>query len=983
MEKLNNWYGNEENTSVEYDYSGQSNEAQILSEYARESVIPNHPLDGIIKADSTDCLVAASCGFLTGMLDAFWVGEFSLDQAQNWGRNKANSFVIKVSQLRGYSKDDLQGAIRFLEKDAPMASDKLTSTWGGGLQHHFRDFAHHASIVGLVFSILTQFTGMSYGTNVDGEFEIHPLPQEAVLGHTFEEKIYNGTVMWAIHLISDMAGSSSSAGKGTGIPGPVLSLFKEASVLPGVRSLSVDYKGDKIALSVWLSKLYNGTAFPHESYHDVKRLDLRTELGIYAFSVKQSIPVALNQCLIRAFYFIRHLCIEISRCKIQKLTDIRKLDPLKFLPQNNACVARMSTISTGVFSLVDISDAAIHSFLNTPENKGEFIANMLLRINFAGIAKFVVSVKKDISLSISANVKATDTTSTAAVGALTIDLEVRMENKEIYEYRFAELLNKVKHSRAHISKFAGRRNSESGPLFEIGTADYRTYNEIISHCESWTMYTIDRIITNIFEQNGIAFEPYRKAGKPVINFVRTENGKRIGYIFLFSHLRKGLLKVDEELKSYKDIDHVRIFFVVSKHTPGSGYDYIQGLNDLEKEEFGNYIEFGTLQDFFDETFDPDEYPMLKSYIDSFNERARTLIGYKTVITPTDEAISQFKDQKAEMLKRFDYQKFIPHTLFESQRDTLFRNYIDRGLYKAMIGESAFADSFISSEWYYCIYSAVGALDQTGIVAGYLKSVEQLLYAVIGLKKNMGMTIRTSEKEIVEYTSDSEDELGNTLGALQAFVQHNGKALEVSSFVKRHIVDTIDEWRDKQRNGYFHKDNLHDIDKVNEIREKAIYLYFLILGSWDIADTEFEKLGINHYELPVDECADPENLYLRFAEWVKPVLQLDIPKSASTVVFSIVAFVDRPIEILLQAEGEFVNSKGKLVNGQLFSTSYLNNNFEIRSSGAWDDVENTILSMIDRVISDERIDFNKMRSFPEIKVVNMLDVLKHYRKGKDY
>ena len=495
--------------------------------------------------------------------------------------------------------------------------------------------------------------------------------------------------MWAIHLISDMAGSSSSAGKGTGIPGPVLSLFKEASVLPGVRSLSVDYKGDKIALSVWLSKLYNGTAFPHESYHDVKRLDLRTELGIYAFSVKQSIPVALNQCLIRAFYFIRHLCIEISLCKIQKLTDIRKLDPLKFLPQNNACVARMSTISTGVFSLVDISDAAIHSFLNTPENKGEFIANMLLRINFAGIAKFVVSFKKDISLSISANVKATDTTSTAAVGALTIDLEVRMENKEIYEYRFAELLNKVKHSRAHISKFAGRRNSESGPLFEIGTADYRTYDEIISHCESWTMYTIDRIITNIFEQNGIAFEPYRKAGKPVFNFVRTENGK------------------------------------------------------------------------------------------------------------------------------------------------------------------------------------------------------------------------------------------------------------------------------------------------------AIYLYFLILGSWDIADTEFEKLGINHYELPVDECADPENLYLRFAEWVKPVLQLDIPKSASTVVFSIVAFVDRPIEILLQAEGEFVNSKGKLVNGQLFSTSYLNNNFEIRSSGAWDDVENTILSMIDRVISDERIDFNKMRSFPEIKVVNMLDVLKHYRKGKDY
>ena len=54
-----------------------------------------------------------------------------------------------------------------------------------------------------------------------------------------------------------MAGSSGTAGTtgGTGIPGPILSLAKELSVLPFFRDLNV---GDN-TLSVFLSKLFNGT----------------------------------------------------------------------------------------------------------------------------------------------------------------------------------------------------------------------------------------------------------------------------------------------------------------------------------------------------------------------------------------------------------------------------------------------------------------------------------------------------------------------------------------------------------------------------------------------------------------------------------------------------------------------------------------------------------------------------------------------------
>ena len=305
-QRIENWSGQIEDAVIEYDVIetegssinnpvGQTASAILISEYD--------------NADRTDYVIAACSGLLTGLLDSFWVGDFSLEAAQQWGRSKVNRFVIKTAQLRGYRKNDLEGAVRFLERDAPMASDQLTSVWGGGLQHHFRDFAHHASVAGLVFSLLTQFTGLSYGTNTKGLFEVHELPDKSLIGTCFEEKIYNGIVLWFLHLVSDMAGSGSSAGKGTGIPGPILSLAKELSVLPGIQSMSVTYKGESISLSSMLSKIFNGTAFKHTSSRDLKKFDLRTELGTYAFGVQQSIPVVMNQCLIRAFYFARRLYI--------------------------------------------------------------------------------------------------------------------------------------------------------------------------------------------------------------------------------------------------------------------------------------------------------------------------------------------------------------------------------------------------------------------------------------------------------------------------------------------------------------------------------------------------------------------------------------------------------------------------------------------------------------------------------------------------
>lgn len=67
-------------------------------------------------------------------------------------------------------KNDLKSCIRFLEKEYPLATDKLIDEFGGGLQHHLRDFSHHVSPIGLVCSILNRFKGKGYGTDPAGNF---------------------------------------------------------------------------------------------------------------------------------------------------------------------------------------------------------------------------------------------------------------------------------------------------------------------------------------------------------------------------------------------------------------------------------------------------------------------------------------------------------------------------------------------------------------------------------------------------------------------------------------------------------------------------------------------------------------------------------------------------------------------------------------------------------------------------------------------
>lgn len=339
-------------------------------------------------SDRLDDMIAVSSGILAGIVDSFFVGEFSLERGMAWGKDKINRFVVKIAQKTGYNGDDLEKAIRHLEKKFPAPSDSVTSALGGGLQHHLRDFAHHPTPFGLSFSLLTQFTGMAYGTDETGDFRAVPVDDKTCIGKTLPQKFTIGIIYWLGHLVSDMAGSSNKPGAGTGIPGPILGLLKEISALPFFNDREA---GAKLRLT--LSKLFNGTLLAAKDEKgkiiEAARFDFRAEIGVGYELSRQAVPVILNEAIVRGVYFFRR-CMQ----QIKQHGGLEGIEWAKTLPHNNRTIRRMLTIATGTFTSVDLLHAGIMASMNADASPVT-LPMVLLRVNFVGVGRFVVAISAD------------------------------------------------------------------------------------------------------------------------------------------------------------------------------------------------------------------------------------------------------------------------------------------------------------------------------------------------------------------------------------------------------------------------------------------------------------------------------------------------------------------------------------------------------------------------------------------------------------
>ena len=385
----------------------------------------NQEIDRLTNhADYLDYTIAVASGVLSGIIDAVFVGESDFKNSKAWSNRTVNDFIMKTAKRHGFEGERLNRAIASLEKHTVVQDN----VWKGkgfssAKTHHLDDLAHHPSLLGLISSIIAQFFRTGIFVSKDGKWNLVSIetdPSEMIM--TWAPIVISGLTLWlvniaedhnentinddipaplkkvvkalaaapavisilkcvdnwALHLVSDMGGSSGSASAdhdGMGIPGIVLSLLKEISSLPVLKD----------------------TGMPQaiNNAYTKSKLDLRGELAYAHIATKQMIPVAINEMLVRGLYFVRRLLEEWKNKR-----NFASVEWERTIPFGNRTIARMMTISTGTLMATDIADAALHGIKDTGGIGPAFFASFALRVNFVGVGRFVIALGTDIGMGI-------------------------------------------------------------------------------------------------------------------------------------------------------------------------------------------------------------------------------------------------------------------------------------------------------------------------------------------------------------------------------------------------------------------------------------------------------------------------------------------------------------------------------------------------------------------------------------------------------
>jgi len=300
--------------------------------------------------DRWDYVIAASCGALAGLVDAFLVGVPGDSRLGGLSDKAAGQVVERFAKVLGWKgpkggADPTRSAIGFLERKFRINYDQRHGGDVGGLfemsasNHHIKSLAHSPSPIGLLFSVLDQFTGHA-SFAADGQL-IRVRSDFTLEGSNVPGKLFAAFVNWIGHILSDFAGASGSKGRGSGVPIPFFELLQFANV--------GSFGEDKRTLAELAVKMFE------------KGYDAR-------FGAALAVPVLVNELFIRILWAVKRRYFHgynWSDC-----TPGAKQPSLR----------RMLLVGHGSLVLVDLADAAVRG--------GGQPAAMLIRMNFVAWMKF-------------------------------------------------------------------------------------------------------------------------------------------------------------------------------------------------------------------------------------------------------------------------------------------------------------------------------------------------------------------------------------------------------------------------------------------------------------------------------------------------------------------------------------------------------------------------------------------------------------------
>lgn len=298
-----------------------------------------------------------------------------------------------------------------------------------------------------------------------------------------------------------------------------------------------------------------------------------------------------------------------------------------------------------------------------------------------------------------------------------------------------------------------------------------------------------------------------------------------------------------------------------------------------------------LKEFF-EIFGSNEYSTFKKYIEEFNLEAEMMIGVNATVIPSEESLQQCRENIKSILAGYPYEKELFSDFPKAQLAIIRERFMKR--LDILIGDTNFAKSFVSSEWYYNLQAKTNCkLEQTAIVAGYFKSIEQLLFEVIKMaSKDRRITITPMHKfkeegegRYIQLNAETENRVDAMMKSLLNCLRFSGnRMISPSIKVGFNIIDYIDKYRERCRNGYFHKDNIYDWEEIKMIRNKTYQVLFLILGSLNIPENRIGTLRNGYVQM--EEKSLPCLSKKLFKNWLEMLFGINKLENHSVLIFDL-------------------------------------------------------------------------------------------------